>query len=270
MTLELLSQAQTRLAAAGFGDDLVVSGSRLRSVASGIEYTPATLRVAEIVRFEGESDPDDEAILLAISTPSGDPLGTLTTPYGPAASSEQAEVLRHLHRLVVTSDETGNHDTHDHVTAVFADRSSAEAAIADLREVGLGSEHLGIAIHGVDTTVFEHDEEHDMATEVEAGAGAGAALGLVGGLLLFAVPGLGALGVGGILAIGAASSIGGAMIGGFAGVAAASSEFDEHQALRETHLKPGEVLVVVCGHGHRDVAELAMQRHAGRLFDAGE
>jgi hypothetical protein len=163
------------------------------------------------------------------------------------------------------------HTAHDHVAAVFADRVSAEAAIDDLREVGLGSEHLGVAIHHSDRVVFERDEEQDMFDDVEAGVGAGAALGFVGGMLLFAiaVPGVGTLGAGGIAALGAATGFGGAMLGGF-GVAAASEELDEHQRLRETRLQPGEVLVVACAHAHAAQVEGALQRHGGRLVSVGE
>ena len=271
MALESLSQAQGRLADAGFGDDLVAAGSLLRSTATGAEHDPATLKAMEIIRFEGASDPDDEAVLVAVATRDGLPLGTFTTPYGPSASGDQAEILRHLHRVVLSADQTAEHDAHDHVAAIFADRVSAEAAIDDLREVGLGSEHLGVAIHHSDTVVFERDEEQDMIDDVEVGVGTGAALGFLGGMLLFgiAVPGVGTLGAGGIAALGAASGFGGAMLGGFFGVAAASEEFDEHQRLRETRLNPGEVLVVACGHDHPGLVESALQRHGGRLVSVG-
>lgn len=272
MALESLSEVQRRLADAGFGDDLVAAGARLCSTATGVGHDPATLKAAEIVRFEGASDPDDEALLIAVSTRDGVPLGTFTTPYGPQASAEQAEILRHLHRVVLSAEETSEHSVHDHVAAVFADRASAEAAIDDLREVGLGSEHLGVAIHHSDSVVFERDEEQDMIHDIEAGVGAGAALGFLGGMLLFAfaVPGVGTLAAGGIAALGAASGFGGAMLGGYAGVAAASEEFDEHQHLRETRLQPGEVMVVACAHKHGALVEGALQRHGGRLVSASE
>lgn len=267
MTIESLSEAQQRLGDAGFGDDLVAAGSRLRSVATGAEYDPATLKATEIVRFEGISDPDDEALLVAVSTRRGVPLGTFTTPYGPSASADQAEILHHLHRVVLSAEETSGHAAHDHVAAVFVDRVSAESAIKDLREVGLGSEHMGVAIDHSESAVFERDEEHDMMNDVGAGAGAGAVMGFLGGLLLFAmaVPGGGILAAGGIV-LGVASGFGGAMLGGYAGVGAASEEFDEHQRLRETRLQPGEVLVVACGHSHERLVESALQRHGGRLL----
>ena len=267
MTLEALADVQRRFSEAGFDDDLVVAGSCLRSVTTGLEYDPATLQAAEVLRFEGMSDPDDEAVLVAVATRAGQPLGTFTAPYGPSASAEQAELLEHLHRVVVSEEERAKHTTHDHVTAIFPDRGSAEAAITDLREVGLGSEQLGVAIRGTDAVVFEYDEDQDLAHDAKAGAGVGAILGVLGGMLLFTVagPGIGLLGAGGIAALAASSGYGGAMLGFYTGVFRASGEFDEHEALRETRLQPGEVLVVACGHHQPESVKNALQRHAGRL-----
>ena len=266
MALESLSHVQDRLGQRGFGHTLVATEFGLRDLTTGLDHEPDQLQVAETVRFEGASDPDDEAILLAIATRDGHPLGTFTTPYGRQASAAQAYLLRHLHRVVVTSEEAAVHGDHDHVAAVFKSRMSAEAAIEDLREVGLGSDHLGVAIGHDDRAVFERDEEADLAHDVEKGVGAGAALGLLGGMLLFsvAVPGIGALGAGGIVALGAASGFGGAMLGGYFGIAADMATLEEHDQLRHTQLAPGEVLVVACGHHHRDLVQAAFQRHGGR------
>ncbi len=41
--------------------------------------------VERVVRFEGASDPDDEAILLGLRCPECDALGTFTSGYGPSA-----------------------------------------------------------------------------------------------------------------------------------------------------------------------------------------
>ncbi|MGB3734018.1 MAG: hypothetical protein WA964_03615 [Ilumatobacter sp.] len=85
-----------RLAASGFVDDLVADGTTLFSRTTGKRYDVADLRSGEIVRFEGDSDPDDEAIVVAITTADGTALGTFTTPYGPGASAEEAQALRRL------------------------------------------------------------------------------------------------------------------------------------------------------------------------------
>jgi hypothetical protein len=41
--------------------------------------------VERVVRFEGASDPDDEAILLGLKCPECGALGTFTSGYGPSA-----------------------------------------------------------------------------------------------------------------------------------------------------------------------------------------
>lgn len=215
-----------------------MSGVALHDSSTGRDFEPAALEVIELVRFEGTSDPGDEAILLAVATRDGAPVGTFTAPFGPTASAEEAEVVRHLHRVIATEEQTAEHLSHDHIAAIMPSREAAEAAVAELREVGLGSEHLGVALRHGDHAVFERDEEADLARDTEAGVLAGAGIGFLAGLALFAVavPGIGTLGAGGIAALGAASGFGGTMVGGFIGVAAASNEFDSHQELREATL----------------------------------
>ena len=270
VTLETLSEAQQRLTEAGFVAILAVAGKVLHDSSSGRDYAPATLKVMELVRFEGTSDPGDEAILFAIATREEAPVGTLTTPVGPNASADEAELIRHLHRVVATTEETSEHDAHDHVAAILPNRQEAEAAVDELREIGLGSEHLGVVIREGDHAVFERDEETDLAHDTEKGMFAGAGLGLLAGMLLFAVavPGIGTVGAGGILALGAVSGLGGTMLGGYVGVAMGSDEFNSHETLREIRLGPDEILVVACGHHHSDLIEAALLRHGGRLIDA--
>jgi hypothetical protein len=61
-------------------------------------------------------------------------------------------------RVPFSPDDIAAHDEHDHLAAIFADREQATAAVEELRALGLGSEHLGVAVHGGDTVVFEHDQ----------------------------------------------------------------------------------------------------------------
>jgi hypothetical protein len=268
MTLETMTEAQRRLAEAGYVLHFVAEGGQLRSTGTGERFPPTGLRVAEVVRFEGVSDPDDEAMILALADRDGEPVGTITMAYGPAASEAEVEVLLHLHQVIVSPEDRAAHDDHDHIGAVFPDRGSAEAAIDDLREIGLGSDHLGTAIHSEDRLVLEHDESDDFLHDIEAGTGTGAVIGLIGGMLIFslALPGVGTLGAGGILALGATTGIAGAMLGGYAGVAAASQDLDAHDQLGHQPLRPGEVMVVACSHDHADLVVGALQRHGGRLL----
>ncbi len=51
--------------------------------------------IDEIVRFEGDSNPDDEAILAAVSMPSGH-RGLYASAYGTDVAPDDADVLQAL------------------------------------------------------------------------------------------------------------------------------------------------------------------------------
>ena len=96
--METLSEAIARLEAAGFRDSFRPEGARLWALAAQRFFAPDALVVEEVVRFEGASDPDEQAILFALRSPDGAVRGTLATPYGPLADPASAEVVRHLAR----------------------------------------------------------------------------------------------------------------------------------------------------------------------------
>ncbi len=160
------------------------------------------------------------------------------------------------------------HLNHDHVAAVFSDRSSAEAAVAALRAHGLGSEHLGVAIHDDNPVSFEHDAESEMIHDAEVGAEVGAPLGALAGFFIaaLATTGFGVIGVGGVLALSGASALWGGMLGGYLGAVGGDVAWDEHQEFGYVALEPGEVLVVVCSHGQPDVVHQLMESNGGRLI----
>jgi hypothetical protein len=169
---------------------------------------------------------------------------------------------------VISDDELRAHARHDHIAAVFADRETAEGAVADLRQLGLGSDRLGLAIREGADRAFERDAETDVLHDTEAGMAAGAVLGYLAGLSIAAValvPG-GVIGLGGILALGVPGGLGGAMIGGFLGEAVAERSFGEREELLDVPLEPGQVLVAACSHGHADAVMEVLQRHGGQLL----
>jgi hypothetical protein len=165
------------------------------------------------------------------------------------------------------ADDIAAHGGHDHIGAIFADRDHATAAVDDLRSLGLGSDHLGVAVHGGESVVFEHDEDADLARDTAIGAASGAGIGAVAGVALaaLAIPGIGVLGVGGTLAIAGVSTLWGTLVGAYSGAAVGEAGWEAHQGLSYTALREGEVLVVVCSHGHADAVRDAMRRHGGRL-----
>ncbi len=96
--METLSEASRRLRADGYVlDFLPVPGGRLRCAECGDQFDPASMVIDEVVRFEGISDPGDEAILFALRGPCGH-AGLYSAAYGPDATSEDAEVAAALQR----------------------------------------------------------------------------------------------------------------------------------------------------------------------------
>lgn len=108
MTLESLSSALARLEAKGFRHSLRARRGALRIIETDEMLEPERLRVDEIVRFEGETDPDEEVVLFAVSSADGAPLGTYSAMFGPATPAEDAAVVRRLgggwRRLAVDAD----------------------------------------------------------------------------------------------------------------------------------------------------------------------
>ena len=91
-----MQQAIARLRAEGFVIDFSAApGGRLRCNECGELTDASDVVVEETVRFEGESNPDDENILVAVSTRCGH-RGLFSSAYGPDAPADDAEILRTL------------------------------------------------------------------------------------------------------------------------------------------------------------------------------
>lgn len=155
-----------------------------------------------------------------------------------------------------------------HIGAVFAERSDAEAAVEELRELGLGNEHLGLAVHGPDTVVFEEDLEREVGRGIEHGVAVGAPVGAIAGITLLGVasalfPGLS---LGGLLAAGAVTGgLAGGFWGAYLGLTTEVPEVEREFDWERVPLEQGEVLVVVCEHGDPDDVRETFARYGGRL-----
>jgi hypothetical protein len=267
MTVGTVTQARRALAHEGFVEDLVADGQQLRVVSSGRTYAPADLVVARVIRLRGITTPEEEAVLFGLGTSDGQQLGAYVPPCRPAMPAEDAAIAARLHQKVSPEDTVRSHGRHDHVAAVFGTREAAQAAVDALRQQGLGTDRLGVAVREGTARVFERDAEAEVMHDAGVGAAAGGAIGFLAGMAIAAivfVPG-GIVGLGGILALGAGSTLGGAMLGGYIGQDTADRAFDERQELSELHVEPGQVLVVVCSHGRPADVEQIMERHGGDL-----
>ncbi len=98
-SMETMQEAIARLEACGFDAAFhAAAGGRLGVRRDGDEasYAAESLVVEEVVRFEGQSDPDDQAVLFALATPDERFRGTFVAAYGPqldAATVAAVEAL---------------------------------------------------------------------------------------------------------------------------------------------------------------------------------
>jgi hypothetical protein len=96
MSMEGLSQAVERLTAAGYRAGFRAEPGGLRAVGSDCVHAPETLVVEEVLRFEGASDPDDQATLFALRCATHGVRGTYVVAWGPGMDPLDAEMVRRL------------------------------------------------------------------------------------------------------------------------------------------------------------------------------
>jgi hypothetical protein len=94
--METLSEAIERLRRSGYHDSFRAEAAGIRALAAGRLYAPEELAIDEVVRFEGPTDPGDEAILFALRSSDGAVRGTFVSGYGTAVDPLDAELVRRL------------------------------------------------------------------------------------------------------------------------------------------------------------------------------
>jgi len=91
-----VSEAVSALRLQGYTNDFsVTTDGQLRCGSCG-EHPPQSAVVELTRRFEGMSDPDDEAVIFGLRCQECDSRGVLVAAYGPAASAGEAAVLTAL------------------------------------------------------------------------------------------------------------------------------------------------------------------------------
>jgi hypothetical protein len=96
MPMETLSEAVARLTAADYRDGFRAERGGLRAIGTRCLHEPESLVIEEIVRFEGASDPGDEAVLFALRCAIHGTRGTYVVTFGPSVDSLDAEMVRRL------------------------------------------------------------------------------------------------------------------------------------------------------------------------------
>ena len=79
--MKSLATCLNRMITEGYAEDFKVTDQGLESLNRHNQYKPEEIQIVNFFRFEGESDPDDNAILYVIETNDGTK-GTLVDAYG--------------------------------------------------------------------------------------------------------------------------------------------------------------------------------------------
>jgi len=96
MAMETVMEALARLNGSGYVDDYRAEAEGLRNRSTGAVAPPEAFEVDEIVRFEGDSDPNDEVVVFALSSESSGTRGTYVVTYGTYVDPADAEMMRRL------------------------------------------------------------------------------------------------------------------------------------------------------------------------------
>lgn len=91
--MKSLASCLNKMVADGYVEDFKATDRGLTSVHSSKHYFPEQLHVVNFFRFEGNSDPEDNAIMYAIETDDG-AKGTLIDAYGAYADENISRIIK--------------------------------------------------------------------------------------------------------------------------------------------------------------------------------
>ncbi|MEK7292926.1 MAG: hypothetical protein AAB327_05750 [Actinomycetota bacterium] len=94
-----VTDAVAFLRAQGYIDEVELKGINLVSGRTNISCALTNVIVDHTFRFEGDSDPGDEAIVLGLRYPGSDIRATLVSAYGHDADPATSEFFRRLRTL---------------------------------------------------------------------------------------------------------------------------------------------------------------------------
>jgi hypothetical protein len=94
-TYDTVIEAVEGLKGRGYSIDFNLEPGRLVCHQTPLSLSPADFEIVEIYRFEGNSDPDDEAVVYAIESANGQK-GLLVTGYGISAEGVGEEMIKKL------------------------------------------------------------------------------------------------------------------------------------------------------------------------------
>ncbi len=92
---DTLTEAISDLKTRGYKLDFNLRETQIECTHAGIKLSPNEFDIAEVYRFEGQTDPGDEMILYAIESKSG-LKGVLVNAYGAYSNTISAELIGKL------------------------------------------------------------------------------------------------------------------------------------------------------------------------------
>ena len=93
--MKTLSECVNSLVEQGFSESFRVKNKKLVGEHNQMTYSPDKVHIANFYRFEGDSDPGDNAILYAIETDDST-YGVLIDAYGSDADASVGEFIRQV------------------------------------------------------------------------------------------------------------------------------------------------------------------------------
>jgi len=97
--MKSLTTCLSRMVKDGYTEDFkVTEEGGLKAIQHHKSYNPAEIQVVNFFRFEGESDPDDNAILYVIETADGTK-GTLVDAYGVYNDSKLSRFMQDVESI---------------------------------------------------------------------------------------------------------------------------------------------------------------------------
>ena len=91
-----LSQTIDGLKSDGYTLDFNIANNHLYCDEVNIKLSPEDFEIDKVYRFEGESDPEDESILYAISSAKNNLKGTLVNGYGISSDNVSNQLISKL------------------------------------------------------------------------------------------------------------------------------------------------------------------------------
>ncbi len=97
-SMKTLSSTTRKLSQNGYVTQFKATQNGLESLETHEVYTPEEVKIINFYRFEGESDPSDNAILYVLETSRGEK-GTLTDAYGVYTDLKVSEFVKQVEEI---------------------------------------------------------------------------------------------------------------------------------------------------------------------------